>query len=207
MTNTGRIATVALVATATLMVAGRASAQDEPTAAPGRDDATVVLHAVNYAALSRGVLDVAKARVAMVYEQIGVRVEWVDGEVSFEQRQDGRRHFSILLLSRDMAEKKIKGNGIEDGVLGQAHTSGGRASIFCDRIAATPGGLRHFSISLGDIIAHVVGHLLLGANSHSRSGLMRANIDVGALHLQSFDEKQSRTIRTTLNADPRPTIR
>ena len=128
MTNAGRNATVALVAAAAMMVAGRANAQDEPTAAPGLRDATIVLHAVNYAALSREVLDVAKARVAMVYELIGVRIEWVDGEGSFEQRQDGRRHFSILLLSRDMAEKKIKSNGIKDGVLGQAHMSSGRAS-------------------------------------------------------------------------------
>ena len=121
------------------------------------------------------------------------------GEVP-KQRQDGRLHLSILLLSRDMAEKKIKANGIEDGVLGQAHTSGGRASIFCDRIAATPGALPHFAIPIGDIIAHEAGHLLLGANSHSRSGIMRANVDVRALQLQSFDKAQAHTIRTTLMA-------
>ena len=119
MTQTGRNATVALVAAA-MMVAGRANAQDEPTAAPGLRDATIVLHVTNYAALSREVLEVASARVATIYERIGVRIVWVDGEVSPEERQDGRRHFSILLLSRNMAEKKIKANGIEDGVLGQA---------------------------------------------------------------------------------------
>ena len=35
MTNAGRRATVALVAAMAMMVAGRANAQDEPTAAPG----------------------------------------------------------------------------------------------------------------------------------------------------------------------------
>ena len=83
MTNAGRKATVALVAAATMMMAGRANAQDEPTAAPGLRDATIVLHVANYAALSRDVLDAAKARVAMVYEAIGVRIVWVDGEVKF----------------------------------------------------------------------------------------------------------------------------
>ena len=196
MTQTGRKTTVALVAAMALMVAGRPNAQGGPTAAPGLRDATIVLHAVNYAALSRDVLDRAKARVAMVYDVIGVRIEWVDGEVNFEQRQDGRRHFSILLLSRDMAEKTISANGIEDGVFAQAHVTGRRASIFCDRIAATPGALLHFA--LGDIIAHEAGHLLLGANSHSKSGIMRAYTNVHALHLQSFDKTQALTIRATL---------
>ena len=138
MTNAGRNATVALVAVAAVMVAGRANAQDEPAAATGLRDATIVLHVTNYAALSREILDVASARVATIYERIGVRIVWVDGEVSLEERQDGRRHFSILLLSRDMAEKKILARGIKDGVLGQAHASGGRAHIFCDRIATIP---------------------------------------------------------------------
>ena len=143
MTSAGRNATVALVAAAAVMVAGRANAHDEPTAAPGLRDATIVLHVTNYAALSREVLDVASARVATIYERIGVRIVWVDGEVSLEERQDGRRHFSVLLLSRDMAEKTILARGIKDGVLAQAHVSGGRAHIFCDRIATTPGALQH----------------------------------------------------------------
>jgi hypothetical protein len=83
-------------------------------------------------------------------------------------------------------------------VLGQAHTTSGRASIFCERIAATPGALQYFPIPLGDIIAHEVGHLLLGVNSHSRSGIMRSHVDVRALPLQSFEKTQARTIHTTL---------
>ena len=198
MTKTGRNATVALVAAAAMTVAGRASAQDAPTPVPGRDDATIVLHVVNYAALSRDVLDVATARVAMVYERIGVRTVWVDGEVSSEERQDGRLHLSILLLSRDMAEKKIKANGIKNGVLGQAHPAGRRASIFCDRIAAAPGAPKYLPIPLGDVIAHEVGHLLLGANSHSPTGIMRAHTNVHGLHLQGFDKRQAGAIRTSL---------
>ena len=207
MTNAGRRATVALAAVAALMIAGRANAQEEPAAAPGLREATIVLHVTKYAALSSDVLDVAKARVAMVYEVIGVRIEWVDGEVSFDQRQDGRRHFSILLLSRDMAEKKISGEGLKDGVLGQAHQPSGRASIFCERISTMPGAPAYFANPLGDIIAHEVGHLVLGANSHSRSGIMRAHVDVRALHLQSFDTAQAHTIRTTLMAPTAGTTR
>jgi hypothetical protein len=197
MTSAGRTATVAFVA-AFVMVAGRASAQDSATPAPGRQETTLVLHVTNYAALSRDILDVASSRVAMVYQRIGVRTVWVDGEVSSEERQDGRLHFSILLLSRDMAEKQIKARGIKDGVLGIAHPPSGRASIFRDRIATMAGAPTHLANPLGDVIAHEVGHLLLGVDSHSSTGIMRARTNVHGRHLQGFDKTQAGSIHTRL---------
>jgi hypothetical protein len=170
----------------------------DPIAATGQGHPTMVLHIINYPALSRDVLDETKARVTSVYEVIGVRTVWVDGERRADQGQDGRLHLTILLLSRDMAEKKISAEGIKDGVLGQAHQPSGRASIFCERIATMPGAPTYFPIPLGDVIAHEVGHLVLGSNSHTPSGIMRAHANVHTIHLQTFDEAQARTIRTVL---------
>jgi hypothetical protein len=197
MTQTGRKATLALVAAIAMMMAERASAQDEPTAAPGRQEATIVLHVINYAALTNAVLNVAKARVAMVYDLIGVRIVWVDDKHTVVRHHGGRLHLTVLLLSRDMAERTISAGDIKDGVLARAHVTSGRASIFCDRIATAP-GVPNFPIPLGDVITHEVGHLVLGANSHSRSGIMRADMDVKALHLRSFDKRQAAAIRTSL---------
>ena len=190
-----RIAVMSLVVGSVLTVAGGASANDEPTAAAGLRGPTIVLHIVDYAALSPKVLNVAKDRVAMVYKPIGVRIVWVNGERGAEQRQDGPLHLSILLLSRAMAEKTISANGIEDGVLGQAHPRSGRASIFHDRIARAA---KYFPICLGDVIAHEVGHLLLGTNSHSRGGIMRMNVTVDTILLRSFEKGQAEAIRTRL---------
>ena len=198
MANAGRKATATLVAVAAIMMAGRVNAQAEPIAATVEREATIVLHVTNYADLSRKVLEDAMTRVAMIYERIGVRIAWVEDMGSVRRHGDGQLHLTVLLLSREMAEKKISAAGIEDGVLGFAHPASGRASIFCDRIAATPGAPKNFSIPLGNVIAHEVGHLVLGANSHSRSGIMRAYTDVPALHLQSFDKAQERIIRNTL---------
>ena len=61
-----------------------------------------------------------------------------------------------------------------------------------------PGAPTYFPIPLGDVIAHEVGHLMLGSNSPSRSGIMRVHTNVHTIHLQTFDEVQSRTIRTVL---------
>lgn len=198
MTKAGRKAPAALVAALAMMVAGRASAHDEPIAATGQREATIVLHLANYAALSRDVLDEARARVASVYGVIGVRTVWVDSEEPVRPRQDGRLHLTVLLLSRDMAEKKISAEGISDYTLGKAHLASGNAYIFCDRIAAVPGDPTMFSISLGNVMAHEIGHLVLRANRHSPDGIMRANVDLHAIHLQGFDKTQARTIRTLL---------
>ena len=199
MTNAGRKATVALVAAAAMMVAGRANAQDEPTAAPGLRDATIVLHVTNYAALSRDVLDVARARVAMVYERIGVRIVWVDGEVSLEAtpgRPAPLQHSAAL--ARHGRKENLSAT-VSKTVCSARRTcpAGARpSSAIASRRLPAPCNI--FAIPLGDVIAHEVGHLVLGANSHSRSGIMRAHTDVRALHLQSFDKAQARTIRTTL---------
>jgi len=198
MTNAGRKGTVALVAAIVMMVAGRANAQDEPTAAPDQGEPTIVVHVTNYAALSREILDAVNGRVAMVYGVIGVRIVWVERERPVGHLQDGRVHLNVLLLSREMAASKFSADGIKDGVLGQAHLPSGRAYIFCDRIVTAPGAPKYLPIPLGDVIAHEVGHLLLGANSHSSTGIMRARTNVHGRHLQGFDKTQARSIHMRL---------
>jgi hypothetical protein len=197
MPRAGRKATAALLAALAMMVMGRASA-DESMAATDQGEATIALHVANYAELSRDVLDEAKSRVASVYRVIGVSTVWIEGEKTLRQGQDGQLYLTVLLLSRDMTEKKTSAEGINSDLLGQAHLPSGRAYIFCDRIATMPGAPAHFPIPLGDVIAHEVGHLVLRTNSHSPRGIMRANVDVHTIHLQSFDKTQARTIRTRL---------
>jgi hypothetical protein len=192
----GRGATAALVAALIMMAAERASAGDEPIAATAQPETTIVLHVVNYAALSRTVLDQAIARVAMIYEGIGVRTVWADSEQPVRKHQDGGLHLTVMLLSRDMAQKKISAESIKDDVLGQAVRPYGRAYIFCDRIAtASPA---FFGIRLGAVIAHEVGHLVLPTKSHSLHGMMSANVDVRDIQLQSFDKTQARAIHAAL---------
>ena len=82
-------------------------------AATSQTPLTLVLHVINYAALSREVLDETMARVASVYKVIGVRTVWIESERSADQRQNSALHLSILLLSRDMADKKISLEGLK----------------------------------------------------------------------------------------------
>jgi hypothetical protein len=191
MTKAGRKGTAALVAALVMMEAGRASAHGEPTSISDQRETTIVLHVVNFAGLSYEVLNPARDRVARVYEGIGVRIVWVDSEQAVRKHLDGGLHLTVMLLPREIA-------GISDDAVGRAHPGIGRAYIFCDRVASMPGP-KFFAIQLGAVIAHEVGHLLLPERSHSRSGIMRAEMDAQhAIQLQSFDRFQADSIRKTL---------
>jgi hypothetical protein len=74
-----------------------------------------------------------------------------------------------------------------------------RAYIFCERIAMLP-GVSMFSIRLGNVIAHEMGHLVLRTPGHFPSGIMRADSDVYSIHLQNFDKTQARTVQFTMAA-------
>ena len=134
MTKVGRKGTMAWIAAVIAITAGPANANDAPIAPPDQREPSVVLHLVNYAALSGDVLNKAKDRVAMVYQNIGVRTVWVDSERPVRKHQDGGLHLTVVLLSRDLAQKKISAEGVGEDVLGQALRTHGRAYIFCDRI-------------------------------------------------------------------------
>jgi hypothetical protein len=98
----------------------------------------------------------------------------------------------LRILPGSMAERL----GLPDGVLGVAPgEESGRhlAYIFYNRVASLANELRskrvHGDICgsasaaqiLGHTMAHEIGHLLLNLETHSDSGIMRANWDMRAL--------------------------
>ena len=201
MTNAGRKGTVVLMGVLAILVPGRSSAQDGPVATSDQREATIVLHVVNLAAISREVLNQVKEHVAMVDEDIGVRTVWVDSEQAVGKHVDGGLHLTVMLLPRDNV-KKISGQGISNDALGRAHPGIGRAYILCDRVRSMPGP-KFFTIQLAAVIAHEVGHLVLPGKSHSRHGIMRANVDVQhPTHLPSFEKSQGSSIRAMLLEPP-----
>lgn len=196
-----------------LAVAPVTAASQPNEAEPIKGEATIVLHVVNVAALPRHILNQARDRVAEVYEGIGVRTVWVDSKQAVGRHVDGGLHLTVMLLPRGATEWKISAKGIPNDALGLAHAALGRAYIFCDRVAAMQFlsrnttsmvnhdllGSRLLALQLGAVIAHEVGHLMLPEKSHSRSGVMRAQMNTQhANHLQSFDTTQADIIRTTL---------
>ena len=63
----------------------------------------------------------AKDRIERVYEVIGVRIVWVDSDEAVGDRRDGRLHLTVVLLSDEMARKKMSAERLDGNVVGQAH--------------------------------------------------------------------------------------
>ena len=192
MAHQGRHMAAALVAALTLTAGGSATAEQL--------DTTIVVHVDDQAAVARDVLAGAMDRVADVYKAIGVRIEWDDRGVAVSRATAGERHLNVLLLTRDLRAKKIAADAETQAVLGYAHLASGRAYIFFERVAALPGPDTSLATQLGDVIAHEIGHLMLGQRTHSANGIMRASLGVRTFPLETFNGTEARTIRAALLA-------
>ena len=194
MANTTQKVTAALAASATLLTARAASA----TEIPGK--ATIVLHVDNFASLPSETLNQAEKVVAAIFAEAGVNLVWVEAHER-RARRDGERHLKLLLLSRDMAEKKIAADRVGADVLGQAAKVVGRAYIFMHRVQelAERNALAVGRV-LARVIAHEMGHLLLPVYGHSATGIMCENLDLRMKVDARFTPEQSASIQATAAA-------
>jgi hypothetical protein len=155
---------------------------------------TVVVHVTDDAHILRGVLAEAERLAGSVYFAAGVRVVWSDSAVAAQPA--GAFHVDVVLRSKDM---KTQSEETEGEIFGRAMRPIKRAYVFYDRMYehATLTG-SNVARSLGVVIAHEVGHLLLPAFSHAQTGIMRARWEGPILHVPGFTVDQARTIQTRL---------
>ena len=137
----------------------------------------------NYAGLSAETLARAEREAARIYERAGIETEWLDCPLSPAEAAHypacelpvGVTRLALRLLSREMAERRKSdpmtfGFALfpEDGGFGTI------VNVYSHRAEELAKGREktHAAI-LGHLMAHELGHLLLGVGSHSPSGLMR----------------------------------
>jgi hypothetical protein len=117
-----------------------------------------------------------------IFQPAGVKIVWLECPVT---RQDAARNRTCALpgihpklelhvLTNPMADTF----GTDEDIFGSAAlpadaSFGVVAYVFAER-ARRLAARREFDVILGWIIAHELGHLLLGNNSHSAIGIMRA---------------------------------
>ena len=169
----------------------------------------------NYAAIGSDDLANTKQEAARIYRNIGVEIQWLDCALSPQQDAQfpacqiptGPTKLAVRILSQTMAER-----------MRQAHDCYGFALYPEDPAFATVANvfahlaeqiadrhrLRH-SVILGHIVAHELGHLLLGPNSHSSSGIMhtpwlRNELERIAQGSMTFLPRESRTIQSNVHA-------
>jgi len=147
------------------------------------ENVTIELHVYDYAQVEAKELARAQDAASRVLELVGIKVSWLDCPVPGVKTQNTQDCGStagalvLRILPQAMAERMGRG---EDS-LGFAQnadndTRGFVANVFYQRVDALAGEFGcPRAVILGYALAHETGHLLLGTNSHSPNGIMKAN--------------------------------
>jgi hypothetical protein len=156
--------------------------------APDRSapDLELTIRVYNYAGASHQTLDGAEHQASRIIGTIGVTATWLDCPTSAEptsgqavQGCKGPVSGATMVLRILRGSPPVKA-AFRDTTSGYAIGSV-LASVFYGRIEDLAYGLagddRQTPAILGYVIAHELGHLLLGTNSHSEAGIMCARWD------------------------------
>lgn len=143
---------------------------------------SLIIRVYDYAGVSERILSQAQAEAAKVYGRIGVHTTWLACSADPDKMNDhpcnkvrGPQVLGLRLLPNSMEPKE----GLPRGIFGFAllppdGRPGSYANIYSDNLRELADGRVHrLSAVLGHMLAHEIGHLLLGIGSHGRSGLMK----------------------------------
>ena len=154
--------------------------------APGLESKlNITVHTFDYSGASPAAMEQAQSAAEMPFLQAGIQIRWLNCPVpglhsvavpGCESRTDAT-HFVLVVLPEHMARKMAHGPrqfGLavlnnEGGFPNQAYVFIQRA-VHLGKVEMVP-----WTIILGHLIAHEIGHLLLVTNSHFPQGIMRAD--------------------------------
>ena len=178
-------------------------------AATRAEQASITVRVYDYAGVEDSVLTAAQHQAASILERAGVPTRWEQCRTS---SADSNRHAScakrageaviqLRIHPQEMA-KKIAGKGLEFGYsLPSQDGYGIIAGVYADRTRSLARQLgASLPLMLGHTIAHEIGHLLLGSNSHAKTGIMRPTWGDRDLHLAhtgafGFTKSQSKRMQ------------
>jgi hypothetical protein len=181
--------------------AGAAAAQETQTRTLTGDPVTLVLQVLNEARLPASDLNAAEKEATAIFKAAGINTVWINPGTELADPKGDARHLTVLLLDREMAERKIIESRLGADVLGRAAHDTARAYIFTHRVAAIAAARSRFiGLVLGRVLAHELGHMVLPAQEHSEAGIMQATVDLSN-RPQRFTQEQVRLIHDTITAD------
>jgi len=188
-----QIAASALVAVAMLATAASSSAA-------GREadpELRITVRMDDKAGVHGAVLRLAEARAADVFAMSGVGVDWLDGEEA--NRRKILAPYTVLIMAEAPSQLKAAMEGLGTDVMGQGAPFVGRAYIYYDRVLhLRPTPPRDVITTLGDVIAHELGHLILPPG-HSPVGIMRPSINMTSRRVETFTKDEASKIRELLH--------
>jgi hypothetical protein len=166
----------------------------------------LTVHVHNVAKVPESVLRHATQVTSKVFAGAGVALEWQDDRDSVTASNPGTPEtvnaatdLFVWLLSKDLSERVARSPSTAGSALEAATGRRDIATMFYDRIAeAARISQSSRSVVLGYLMAHEIGHLLLGEGAHEPYGLMRHTWELSDFRaaergeLQFLDEQASR---------------
>jgi hypothetical protein len=180
----------------------------------------IEVHIYNYSKVSHEMLVRAEQESARILERIGVATIWLDCPITSQEAvrnracalPDAPTRLTLRLLSNSMADSLGVGGDIFGSALLPANEGFGVvANIYADRTRELA-DRREFEVILGRVMAHELGHLLLGKNAHSVAGIMHARWRAQDLGLSRqaamlFLPREAKRIRAQVRARMADTAR
>lgn len=186
-----------------------------PLVGKAERDLKVTIFVYNYAGAPAEVLAQAEALSAQIYSHGGIGIDWLDCPLSPQQAAEYPRcqvaptptRLAIRIVPRVMAERYRQAEhtfGFAqhplDGSFGMVATV-----FFSDAEDVAKRRGVAVGVLLGHLMAHELGHLLLGAGSHSAEGIMhvpwqRKELEAIAAGLMLFTISEEERLRAGVRA-------
>lgn len=193
-----------------LLTISQSALAETPPAPTAENEAKILVRIYNYAQVKPSTLMRAEQAATNVLHHAGIRVAWIDCQLLAEEnppecnRPVEAAEFVLRILRRSMA---LGTSGFQDA-FGYAYPlqGGGGAylTVLYDRVEQETNKRYLHGLILGHVIAHEIGHLLLGFG-HSPIGIMQAELreqqwqDAAQGNL-CFTPQQGELLRVAVNA-------
>jgi hypothetical protein len=172
---------------------------------------TLTLRVYDYFHLDRKSLLAAESEATAILLRTSVHVDWVDcptSHASIDKFPDcqgpAQQNDYILSILSGVMTAQLQKPDDAMGIADESLHGSRRAAVFFNRIDSVAGGdAAPTEVLLGRVMAHEIGHLLLGPNAHSSAGIMQGAWTSRQLSMQAaremvFTAKQSRIIQARL---------
>jgi hypothetical protein len=154
----------------------------------------------NMAKVSQSILVRAEEETSRLFREAGVETEWIECPCALTKRPS---EMMLRIIPRYFGSMKSNFRSDDLGFAPSSEDGGVLATIFFDRVELVAKGGPMASV-LGNVIGHEIGHLMLGSNAHSSTGIMtphwsREFLKLASQGLLHFTPEQGERLRQNLS--------
>ncbi|MGA3326447.1 MAG: hypothetical protein ABSF45_18405, partial [Terriglobia bacterium] len=158
-----------------ILLMGSATGFAAASGSEGEGELGITVRVYDYAHVGRGTLIAAEKQADFIFGKVGLTMRWcnltTDSPQSLVDSSCGLPAGSPRLDVRIVSRIKAGPGATADSTMGFAWGNSATVSYHWSK-AADPKGNAMSGDILACVIAHEIGHLLLGPNSHSPTGIM-----------------------------------